>query len=359
MSKGSLRIAQRLWRLIASRQLPLDLAMGAAIGMAVGLLPKDNPLWIGLVALALFVRMNHAIAVTIVCILAGIGMPCDRITHPVGQWALELTPLQPLWENMAAMPFLPWLGWNNSAVMGSCLISFSSGVSIYGIVRWLTRHSIRSQSEDRMERIVDEARDYRLSVEERQRQKSIPEELVIPVIHRRKTNKRRMAAHRRIDPERPSDSSTPNMMTERAERIAAEALIGDATDGALEAMHSEMPMPQVSTFSDLPTADPQKTDPYLNAMPSGAVLRETLIEVVRFRSKSDASDLPNQAEPSLTHTPRNADLLPMKFDASEQVKNQDAMPQTMTSANNPPPLLMENHHLTSRGKKLCAICCGI
>lgn len=119
-AKGS-----RLMRLLkgtSEHHRPSCLAAAVAFGMLVGLVPKANLLAAFLFA-ALLLLPIHTVLALVVCLgMTAIAWRFDPLTHSIGDGLLRQPGLRPLWVTLDQSPILPWLGLNNTVVLGSLLL---------------------------------------------------------------------------------------------------------------------------------------------------------------------------------------------------------------------------------------------
>lgn len=113
---------------------PRQVAYGAALGMMLGLLPKGNLLAIILGVLLMAFRVNRTAGLLAVAAFSGVGMQLDAFSHRLGSQALSLQSLQSFYAWLYDLPLGPWLGFNNTVVMGSLLIGLYAFYPMYLIV---------------------------------------------------------------------------------------------------------------------------------------------------------------------------------------------------------------------------------
>ena len=112
---------------------PAQLALGVALGLVIGLLPKDSllPYAIGLIAL-----LSNANLLTLVIsgiLFSWVGPTADPLTHQIGGWLLTLGPLESVWVWLYQIPVVPWTRFNNTIVMGSLVLGLLLSVPIYSL----------------------------------------------------------------------------------------------------------------------------------------------------------------------------------------------------------------------------------
>src|SRR5436189_589306 len=87
---------------------PRQLAAGFALGMLIGLIPKGNLIAISLMALFCALRVNLAAGTAAIALFAWVGMFLDPISHRVGHYLLTHQALEPYWESLSTVKFMPW-----------------------------------------------------------------------------------------------------------------------------------------------------------------------------------------------------------------------------------------------------------
>lgn len=102
---------------------PRQLAAGVTIGMMLGLVPKGNLIAVALLVLLLALKVNRAAGLVVALFVSAIRMFFDRFAHLLGKDVLETAWLQLGFAQLYDMPLGPWLGFNNTIVMGSLLLA--------------------------------------------------------------------------------------------------------------------------------------------------------------------------------------------------------------------------------------------
>ena len=110
---------------------PGQMAMGLALGVLVGLVPKGNLLAIGLMMLMCSLRVNLGVGLATVFATSWIGVLLDPISHRIGEFLLKNESLRPLWEEMYDTMLLPWTDFNNTVVLGSFSMGAAAFVPLY------------------------------------------------------------------------------------------------------------------------------------------------------------------------------------------------------------------------------------
>lgn len=110
---------------------PRQLALGIALGMLIGLIPKDSllPYAIGLIAI-----LSHS---NLLClgisafVFTKLGPLLDGLSHPLGAWALNLSAIEPSLNWLYQWPLLPWMRLENTVVTGSFIVGLLSFIPVY------------------------------------------------------------------------------------------------------------------------------------------------------------------------------------------------------------------------------------
>lgn len=122
---------------------PRQIALGIAMGMLVGLVPKGNLLAIGLGMILAASRVNLAIAAASALIFSLIGMYLDPVFDRVGTWLLTQPSLQKFWGDLYNTPVMPWTDFNNSIVLGSFVVGLTLLWPVYRLsLPWVTEYSV-------------------------------------------------------------------------------------------------------------------------------------------------------------------------------------------------------------------------
>jgi uncharacterized protein (TIGR03546 family) len=103
---------------LVSSDSPRQLAAGFTLGMVVGLLPKGNLIAISLCVLVFSLRVNRGLALVAAVLFSALGTAMDPFAHKLGLIVLGYEPMQACYAAIYNMPLGPWLGFNNTVVMG-------------------------------------------------------------------------------------------------------------------------------------------------------------------------------------------------------------------------------------------------
>ncbi|HMO86441.1 MAG TPA: TIGR03546 family protein [Lacipirellulaceae bacterium] len=123
----------------AANESPRQVAWGVALGMFVGLLPKGSPLAWLLATLVCALRVNRSAALVSAAAFSYVGWLLDDFAHAAGALALTWPPLQHTWTALYELPLGPWIGWNNTVVMGQLLIGCYLLYPVYALAHMGSR----------------------------------------------------------------------------------------------------------------------------------------------------------------------------------------------------------------------------
>lgn len=252
MMRWIVRMVEDGLRCTSSHRQPSAIALACAFGLSIGLIPKDNLFVLALAGAMCFLRMNYLLATALIVLVSFAAPWTDGITHPMGRWMLERPSLEVLWNELASWPILPWFRWNNSVVIGGFLFGMASFAPVYIVSAWTVHRVVRASNQRRVDAIVSEVNHYHVRVEADQRKRETRETEKPAEDRHRSINKRGSRRHR-IDKTSELEVAKPNVVEVRPQPVMA-------------MMTQESPL-HVST----------------------AVLRETVIEIVRYRPKGQTS----------------------------------------------------------------------
>jgi len=260
-------------RCTSTHRHPSAIAFASAFGLAIGLIPKDNLFVVILVAAMCFLRMNYLLACSLIAIVSYAAFWTDGVTNPFGQWLLEHASLQAFWNTIASWPVLPWFRWNNSVVLGGLAVGMASLAPVYIASLILIHRVARARNQSRIDAIVSEVKHYHIQVEADQRMREIREQETKPQEDRQRSINKRGSRQHRIDPTPVAEVAKPNVGASRPEP-------------AMAMMTQELP-----------------------SQTSSAVLRETVIEIIRYRPKGQA--LPSKKDATESTNRETAKIQPL------------------------------------------------
>lgn len=117
-----LRPLRLLARVFTAAGSPRQLALGLAMGMLIGLVPKGNLTAGVLMVLLLGTQVNLGVGTLSAVVFTWVGGLADPLSHRIGEALLTHRALEPTWAFLYDLPLVPWTGLNNTVVLGSLLL---------------------------------------------------------------------------------------------------------------------------------------------------------------------------------------------------------------------------------------------
>ena len=115
-----LKLLQSLVKELHSDGTPLQIAIGAGLGAALGLTPIANVHNAMIFALLLVLNVSVGAGMLAWALFVPIGFLLDPLFDRIGHRLLVDTPaLTPLWTSWFNAPLVPYTNFNNSVVLGS------------------------------------------------------------------------------------------------------------------------------------------------------------------------------------------------------------------------------------------------
>lgn len=129
----------KLFRTLNSNSHPGEIAHGVALGVIMGMIPKDNALWYILFILFFFIRINKAIYLLITLAVSLCVESLDMLLDYIGYQVLVLEPAIPVYRKLLDIPFVAFTKFNNTVVMGSLVAGLVLYIPVYIISRLLVK----------------------------------------------------------------------------------------------------------------------------------------------------------------------------------------------------------------------------
>jgi uncharacterized protein (TIGR03546 family) len=125
---------------ICVRDTPRQMALGFACGMMLGLMPKGNLLAVVVATVLFGTRVSTAMGVLAAAVFSFLSPYYDPLTHWVGESVLTWPLLVPLWRWVSRLPFSAWTSFNNTVVMGNCVVGAAMFYPVYRLtLPWMAR----------------------------------------------------------------------------------------------------------------------------------------------------------------------------------------------------------------------------
>ena len=128
-----LRPVRFFFKALAQDNTPNQMALGFALGLMIGLVPKGNLIAISLMVVLGAVRVNLGVGMLAALAASWTGILVDPLTHWIGSSLLKNDSLIPFWTDLARRPLAPWTQFNNTIVLGSLVLGL-----VLLVPAWLT-----------------------------------------------------------------------------------------------------------------------------------------------------------------------------------------------------------------------------
>jgi uncharacterized protein (TIGR03546 family) len=278
-----LRISKNSKRIIAvlsKNRSPNQIAWGISLGVVLGLIPKDNLTAIALIATIAFIRVNQLSACLVAIGFTLLGGLLDPISNTLGLRLLN----QPLFASGIArlyeVPLLPWTCLDNSIVVGGMLLGLACLLPTYAMSRWMLIRANQQLESSQLEQVANDAILYRKVVVDQstQRREKLPQLQIV-------TN---TGDSHPVVPA-PSDESVEPLIVEPK---------------------TQQLLDRRSNLKTIPATLRDETVPVGNE----TILRETIIEVVRYRR-------PSPLEKKRTPSSNDANMTTLEQGSSMTIAN--------------------------------------
>jgi len=134
-----LKAIVRLFKSLNSNAHPGEIAHAVCLGFLLGLMPKDNALWILVFVFCFFLRINKGALIIFTALFALIAPLFDSLLDTIGYFVLTLTPASPVFRTLLDVPFVAFTHFNNTIVMGSIVLAVIVYIPLYIISRIIVR----------------------------------------------------------------------------------------------------------------------------------------------------------------------------------------------------------------------------
>ena len=120
-----LRPGRALVKILTDADSAQQIALGLAIGMMLGLVPKGNLVAVSLGILLFASRANLGAGALSAFAFTWAGLLLDPVSHRIGLGLLEFEALRPMWTWLFNLPVVPWTALNNTVVLGSLILGMA------------------------------------------------------------------------------------------------------------------------------------------------------------------------------------------------------------------------------------------
>jgi len=104
---------------------PYQIGLGIAFGTAIGLIPKSNLTAQLLLILLMATKANLPFALITIFSVSALNPLFDRISDPLGYFALSRDSLAPFFTSLYNMPIAPWTDFNNTVLLGGLILGLA------------------------------------------------------------------------------------------------------------------------------------------------------------------------------------------------------------------------------------------
>lgn len=156
--------SKRIAAILSQYRTPRQIAFGAAIGLVLGLIPKDNLVFLSFVVALALLRVNQLVGCIVACSLGLLSGWLESIPHVLGSMWLRQSIVSATVQRLYEYPLLPWTCIDNTLVCGGLILGLVSIPPTYLACWWsLTRAQDQRESHDLIQ-VANEAFRYRKSV---------------------------------------------------------------------------------------------------------------------------------------------------------------------------------------------------
>ena len=120
---------------LVANDSPGQIAAAIALGTVAGFVPKGNLIAVALITLLMALRVNRTAGLMSVALFSWVGSLADGFTHQVGARVLAIESMQPHYAWAYELPLGPWIGFNNTVVLGSLLVGLYLVYPVYVLSR--------------------------------------------------------------------------------------------------------------------------------------------------------------------------------------------------------------------------------
>lgn len=264
------RNSKRIIAILSQYRSPAQLAAGIAVGIVLGLVPKDNLVAVALVVMICCLRVNQLAACTVAIALSFAGVWFNPITSTIGSTLIEQPMIAKGIGYLYQYPILPWACFENTLVMGGVGLGVLVFLPSYAICLWLFSKANQKLESIALEQVANDAIEYRKSVAEQSKTR----------LEKPLTSLKVVAVD---EPTEKLDLATAVLENSDAPATRASKASSVSSARGAERQHKQRTMPTIFTGEVLPDGN-------------DTFLRETVIEVVRYRKPIPAAKESNRSQ---------------------------------------------------------------
>ena len=120
-----------LIKMLHSENGTAQIAWGLTLGAFLGFSPFFSLQTFLILTILFFFRVQFGAAFLSAFVFKFIAFLIDPLANSLGQWALELPSMRPMYTNLYNIPLIPYTRFNNSIVMGSFLVALILAPFLY------------------------------------------------------------------------------------------------------------------------------------------------------------------------------------------------------------------------------------
>jgi len=129
---------KKLFKALNDGQSPKQLALGATLGILIGLAPFNVFYSISLLILLYILNINATMGLLFWLLSGFFAFLLDPMAHALGSYLLiDNMALSGLWTLLYNTPFVPFLRFNNTVMLGSVLLSWLLSPLLYLVFFYL------------------------------------------------------------------------------------------------------------------------------------------------------------------------------------------------------------------------------
>jgi uncharacterized protein (TIGR03546 family) len=254
---------KRILAILSQYRSPNQMAWGVAFGIILGLLPKDNLITIFMICSLAFLRVNQLTGVAVAIGLSLLSSWFAPLSINLGSFLLNQPSVANGVRGLYEIPIMPWTNLENPSVLGGMLIGLLSMPPTFVFCSLTFSRAKRLIETDQLHQIANDAIQYRKVVLDQsvsRRERSTPGFRVLTVTE---------------EPTSTQPVSQPSQNIPSVSLLPSHTADTQAVSDVSDNLSSEKASASRDVFPRL--AFDESAD-------SETILRETVIEVVRFRS---------------------------------------------------------------------------
>ena len=146
-----LRPLRQLLRILKAHDTPAQIAGGFTLGALIGWLPMGNLIAVAALLLLCSIRVSRPAGVLGAMLFVWIGAVADPFAHAIGLKLLNIGSLEEFYTALYNAPTGPWIGFNNTVVLGSLVLGVYFSFPIFWLSYWLC-HVVQQHLAERARR---------------------------------------------------------------------------------------------------------------------------------------------------------------------------------------------------------------